>query len=397
MNVTLPIDDIVGVVRGAKVGLLTNGTFWLEQVGDDLTGVVRRACRELVVLYGERGPRGHEGAGTPSGQTHDPYLGCETRSLYVYGPELYVRTVADLDLLIIGMPDIGCRHYSYKRTMCYLMEVAAQLGLPVVVVDFPIPVGGHVVEGNLPDPDYYRKQRDEIKTYLWFAAPLTYRYGMTMGELALMAKDHLNLDLDLRVIKLQGWRRDMWWQDTGWPYVPLDPSIYTADTTIGFLCTGLFQGTNMSWGIGAARPFHVIGAPWIEDDRLLRALRKHDLPGVTWTRAHFVPRWTGEDKLWGRYAGELCNGVRLHVTDRDALRTAQVQLTLLVELFRLYPDKFGFVSYDFAEDLSGMDCRLEDEQWARRLKAGEGVDTILAEWEDMSRQFGEIRKDYLLY
>src|SRR5512135_1414845 len=116
--------------------------------------------------------------------------------------------------------------------------------------------------------------------YCWFAAPVAYRHGMTMGELALMAKDHLKLKLDLRIVKMQGWRRSMWWDDTGWPYVPFDPSIYTTKTTLDFQCTGLLQGTTVSWGIGTADPFAVVGAPWIKDDRLLRALREKNLPGV---------------------------------------------------------------------------------------------------------------------
>ncbi|MBM4081092.1 MAG: DUF1343 domain-containing protein, partial [Planctomycetes bacterium] len=408
MNVTLPIDEIIAAVQGRKVGLLTNGVFWLEQAGDDLTGVVKRACRELVVLYGEHGPRGCEGGGEPSSRKSkrldaktrielDPYLRCEIRNIAALAKDPDLQAISDLELLVVGMPDIGCRHYTYKGAGSHLMAMAAKLGKSVIVVDYPNPVGGELVEGNYPDPIFYKNLEAQGKrTFLWFGAPLTYRYGMTMAELMLMAKDYLKLDVDLRVIKLQGWRREMYWQDTGWPYLPLDPSIYTADTTLAFQCTGLFQGTSVSWGIGAANPFEVIGAPWIEDDRLLEALRRRNLPGVTWLRAHFVPRWVGERTTWKRWAGQVCNGVKLHVTDRRALRAAQVQLTLLVELFRLYPDKFRFVVHTFTGDNEPerdhwpTDHRLEDEQWADRLEAGEGVDTILAEWQAASRKFEEM-------
>jgi uncharacterized protein YbbC (DUF1343 family) len=251
-------------------------------------------------------------------------------------------------------------------------------------------VRGDIVEGNLPDPEYYAKW--DLRTpYRWYAAPIAYRHGMTMGELALMARDHLKLDLDLCIIRMDGWRRDMWWDDTGWPYIPMDPSIYSVETTLAFLCTGLLQGTTVSWGIGTADPFRVVGAPWIMDDRLLHALRARNLTGVTWSRAHFVPRWH-EGLLWGRFADERCNGVRLHFTDRNAVCTAEVQLSLIVDLCRLYPEAF-----DFDMENDRFNCRLEDQQWARRFKAGEGVDSILAEWRAMSKTFEAIRRPYLLY
>ena len=390
-NVTIPIDELIAIVRGHRVGVLTNGAVWLGEGGDDLAGVVKAACRKAVLLYGEHGIRGDEGAAQPKPSTHDEYTGCPTRSLYEYRTSvLSAEAVADLDLLVVGVPDIGCRHYSYKRTMCHLMQSAAAAGKSVVVVDLPNPVRGDIVEGNYPDASFY-DLFEGVTEYLWFAAPVAYRHGMTIGELALMARDHLSLDLDLQIIRMQGWRRDMWWDDTGRPYIAMDPSIYSVETTIGFLCTGLLQGTTVSWGIGSADPFRVVGAPWIEDDRLLGALRERDLPGVTWTRAYFVPRWH-EGALWSRFCGESCNGVRLHFTDRNAVCTAEVQLSLMVELCRLYPDRF-----DFDMENHRFDCRLEDQQWARRLKSGEGVDTILAEWKDMSRQFEEIRRDYLLY
>lgn len=403
MNVTLPIDDIAHAVQGAKVGLLTNGCFWVEQVGDDLAGLLKRSSRELVVLYAEHGPLGCEVGGEPASKGIHPYLGCEVRRLAALAEEPHPAILGDLELVVIGMPDIGVRHYTYKGAASHAMKMAAQVGRPLVVVDFPNPIGGRVVEGNVPDPDYYPSlKRRGIKRWFWFDAPLTYRYGMTMGELCLMCKDHLGLDLDLRVIKLQGWQRGMYWQDTGWPFIPLDPTIYTPETTMAFSCTGLFQGTSVSWGIGTADPFRVIGAPWIEDDRLLQALRRHDLPGVTWTRAHFLPRWSGEKNVWGRYAYQVCNGVRLHFIDCSAVRTAEVQLTLMTEMFRLYPDQFKFVPYDPTgsdphEDHWPTDHRLEDEQWADRLAGGEGVETILSEWQEASRRFVEVREPYLLY
>lgn len=390
-KVKVPIGDIVEIVRGRKVGALTNATVWIEEVGDDLAGVIKGSARETLLLYGEHGIRGDEGACKPLDSTHDEYTDCETRSLYEYRSNvLSTNALADLDVLVVGLHDTGIRHYSYKRTMCHLMQSAAALGTPVVVVDLPNPVRGDIVEGNCPAPGFYELLEGRTD-YCWFAAPIAYRHGMTIGELALMARDHLKLDLDLRIIKMEGWRRDMWWDDTGWPYIPMDPSIYTVETTLGFLCTGLFQGTTVSWGIGTADPFRVIGAPWIKDDRLLHALRDRNLAGVTWTRAHFIPRWH-EGELWSRFADTPCNGVRLHFTNRDSVCTAEVQLSLFVELCRLYPDELDFDMKDHR-----FDCRLEDQQWARRLKAGEGVDSILAEWQAMSRKFEEIRRPYLLY
>lgn len=392
-RMTVPIHAILEIVRGHKVGVLANAAVWLDDEGDDLAGLVRNVAREAVLLYGEHGVHGDEAAAEPKTEVRDDYTACQTRNLY--GHRMDARkadAITDLDLLVVGVPEIGCRHYSYKRTMCHLMQMAAEAGKPVIVVDLPNPVRGDVVEGNYPDLDFYGTSSKDGMNYGWFAAPIAYRHGMTIGELALMAKDHLKLDLDLRVIQMQGWRRDMWWEDTGWPYVPFDPSIYTPETTHGFLCTGLLQGTTVAWGIGTADPFRTVGAPWIKDDRLLHALRERRLAGVTWSRAHFIPRWH-DGELWGRFADEPCNGVRIHFTDRNAVCTAQVQLSILVELCRLYPDEF-----DFCNGIKPwFDWRLEDGQWAPRLKAGEGVDSILGEWQAMSEKFDEIRQPYLLY
>ena len=397
LKVTVPIEEITETVRGKKVGVLTNGSFWLEEAGESLAGIVKGAASETILLYAEHGIRGDEGPSSPAPAAFDEYTQCEVRGLYDFTATDKADTIRDLDLVMVGVHDIGTRHYSYKRTMCHLMELAAEAGKAVVVIDAPNPVGGDKVEGNLGDPAFFSEdpKLKKLMSYGYFAAPITYRHGMTMGELALLARDHLQLDLDLRIIKMRGWRRDMWWDDTGWPYIPFDPSITTADTALDFLCTGLFQGTTVSWGIGTADSFRVIGAPWIKDDRLLRAMQQRNLTGVAWTRAHFMPRWRDPgDKgvLWRRFCHEPCNGVRFHFTDRNAVCTAEVQLSLLVECLRLFPEEF-----DFMQEYSGLDYRLEDKQWARRLKAGEGVATILAEWQAMSKKFKESRIPYLLY
>lgn len=398
-EVAVPIAEIAKLVQERKAGAMTNGSVWLENAGDTLAGVVKAAAGETVLLYAEHGIRGDEGACAPPPSAYDEYMKCETRCLHQYTSEgLSAEMVDDCDVLVIGLHDIGCRHYTYKATMCHVMEVAARAEKPLVVVDLPNPVRGDIVEGNYPALEFYEKISGGSIGYVWFGAPITYRHGMTMGELALMAKDHLKLEIDLQIIKMEGWRRDMWWEDTGWPYVPFDPSIYSPATTHSFLCSGLLQGTTVAWGIGTADPFSVAGAPWIKDDRLLKGLRERELAGVTWSRAHFTPRWH-EGTFWGRFAGEPCNGVRLHITDRNAVCTSAVQLTLITELIRLYPDEFEILAAteQYPVGINWFDLRLEDQQWSRRLQAGEGVDSILAEWKAMSKKFEEIRQPYLLY
>lgn len=408
-TVTVPVDEIISAVAGRNVGIVSNATFWLPEAGNDLAGVIGEAARNVVLLYGEHGFRADGGAGVAPAATgiHESYARRESRDLYSLftdGTEPGAGLLTDLDQVVVGLPDVGCRHYSYKTVMCVVMQSAAASGKPVVVVDFPNPVGGRVVEGNLPDPAYIHHFQDVVRAtrgweyrpgYVWCAAPMVYRHGMTMGELALWARDSLELDLDLTVIRLDGWRRDMWWDQTGRPWIPTDPSIHTPDTALDFLCTGLFQGTSVAWGIGTGEPFRVLGAPWIEDNRLLEAIRAKDLPGVEWSRAFFIPRWRDEAEggppTWGKYAGRECNGIRLHVTDRAAVQTAEVQLSLFEEFLRLYPEQFTFA------DEARFDCRLEDLQWTRRLQQGEGVRTILPEWREMSRQYERMRSEYLLY
>jgi uncharacterized protein YbbC (DUF1343 family) len=361
--------------------------------------VIRQTCRKEVLLYAEHGYRGDGAPGmdTATSGKHSSYSDHESRCLYARNLKGRKEILDDLDMVVLGLPsDVGVRHDSFKRTTCHLMELAAQCGKPAVLVDFPNPMRGDIVEGNLPDPTYAARSMSRWNMpYVWHPAPITLRHGLTNGELALMAKDCLSLNLDLQIIKMEGWRRDMWWDDTGLAYVLTDPSIYNLTVNLGHLCTGLFQGTTLAWGIGTAEPFCVLGAPWISDDRVLCAMREYKLPGVTWSRAFFIPRWNepgDQGILWRKYAGEPCNGIRIHFTDRDAVRIAEVQITLLVEFLRLYPGQFDLVTEN-----DQFDKRLEDLQWSRRLKEGESAESILCEWKEMSARFEQMRKPYLLY
>jgi beta-N-acetylhexosaminidase len=398
-KVRIPIEKMTEAVRGRKVGVLTNGLVWMEEAGDDLAAVIRQTCRKEVLLYAEHGYRGDGGPGmdTATSGKHVSYSNHESRCLYARNLRGRKELLDDLDIVVLGLPsDVGVRHDSFKRTTCHLMELAAQCGKPAVLVDFPNPMRGDIVEGNLPDPAYAARSMTQWNMpYVWHPAPITLRHGLTNGELALMAKDCLSLNLDLQIIKMEGWRRDMWWDDTGLAYVLTDPSIYNLTVNLGHLCTGLFQGTTLAWGIGTAEPFCVLGAPWISDDRVLCAMREYKLPGVTWSRAFFIPRWNepgDQGILWRKYAGEPCNGIRIHFTDRDAVRIAEVQITLLVEFLRLYPGQFDLVTEN-----DQFDKRLEDLQWSRRLKEGESAESILCEWKEMSARFEQMRKPYLLY
>ena len=398
-KVRIPFEKIEQAVRARKVGVLTNGTVWLDEAGDDLAGIIGRTCRKEVLLFAEHGYRGDGGPGSKISTIgrHNSYENYEARCLYGRGPQALKDLIDDLDMVVLGLPpDAGIRHDSFKRTTCHLMELASASHKPAVIVDFPNPVRGDIVEGNMPDPTYAQRSMTKWNMpYVWHPGPITLRHGLTNAELALMAKDCLKLDLDLDVIKVQGWRRDMWQDQTSLPYIVSEPTLATFTSHLGHITTGLFQGTPLSWGLGTAEPYCVLGAPWIDDDRLLNAVREHTLAGVTFSRAFFIPRWNEQGRsgvLWRRFYDQPCNGIRIHFMDRDALRIAHVQLVLLYEFLRLYPEEF-----DLDNDNDSFDKRLEDLQWSRRLKQAEGVDTILAEWREMSKKFSQIRKKYLLY
>ena len=291
-------------VAEARLGLLSHA----PSVGPDLASarelVARRFPGRLTVLFSpQHGLLGEKQDNMiASADFADPVLHLPVVSLY--GPRLTPppEALALVDAVLVDLVDVGTRVYTFAATLAKVMEAAAGLDKKVVVLDRPNPIGGAAVEGNLLRPEW----ASFVGPY-----PLPMRHGFSLGELAGYYNVTQEIGCDLTVIPAVGWRRGDYFDATGLPWVLPSPNLPTLDAAIVYPGQVLLEGTNLSEGRGTTRPFELFGAPWLEPGRILARLQDFDLPGVILRTACFEP-------TFHKFAGELCRGFQLHVTDRLA-------------------------------------------------------------------------------
>jgi uncharacterized protein YbbC (DUF1343 family) len=311
-------------LAGRSIGLITN------QTGIDAKG--RRGADLLAAAPGvklralfspEHGLTGVVDANVPHGR--DAATGLPVWSLYGAERRPSSAMLAGIDTLVFDIQDVGARYYTYLATLVYVMEEAARRGIAVVVLDRPNPITGRLVEGPLMDPDLRS-----------FTAPHTVpvRLGMTIGEFARMVAAERRIPVSLTVVPLHGWDRARWFDETGLPWVNPSPNIRTPMQALLYSGIGLLEATNVSVGRGTDMPFEVVGAPWMVDPAALaQALNARGLPGVSFEPARFTPTSSV-------YANEAVRGVRVVVTDREALRPVRMALAIARELIDRYPTYF---------------------------------------------------------
>ena len=358
-------------LAGKRIGLISNLT------GRDsrgwLTAQVLRAepAVELVAIFSpEHGFQGVEEGSVES--TSDEASGLPIHSLYGETRRPTGEMLAGLEGLVFDIQDIGTRFYTYATTMAYAMEEAAAHGLPIVVLDRPNPIAGMYVQGPV---------LDESELSFVGYAPIPLRHGMTMGELARYFNEERGIGADLTVIEATGWRRADWYDATGLQWVNPSPNMRNLAQATLYPAVGPLETTNVSVGRGTDTPFEWFGAPWIDARRLAEELNDADLPGL-----RFVPRdRTPEASV---HAGELCHGVDLILTDRDAFAAGLTAITLAATLHELHGETWEIERFP----------RL----WGRpevvdQLRSGLSPTEIAAAWQPDLTAFLEIRERYLLY
>ncbi|HEY7428652.1 MAG TPA: DUF1343 domain-containing protein [Gemmataceae bacterium] len=374
-------------LRGLRIGLVTHPA----AVDGRLLHVRERLAEapgvHLAALFGpEHGLMGEEqdlvgvSGGTDSGS------GLRIYSLYGDTFESLkpgAEQLRGLDALVIDLQDVGSRYYTFQATMLFCLEAAAQQKLRVVVLDRPNPLGGEAVEGPLLQPGY--------ESFVGIH-PLVTRHGMTIGELARMYQAERGLSVDLTVVPCEGWRRDMDFEQTGLPWVLPSPNMPAMETAFVYPGQCLLEGTNLSEGRGTTRPFELCGAPWIDAGKLCRRLQREDWPGVCFRPAWFRPTFQ-------KIAGQMCAGVQLHVTDRQAFRPVRTGLAVLAALRDLSAEAFAWrrEPYEFIADRPAIDLLFGSDRERLALEAGAAVGDICRAWEAEEDAFHQRRLPYLLY
>jgi uncharacterized protein YbbC (DUF1343 family) len=304
-------------------------------------------------------------------------------SLYSDTREPTAEMLRDLDVLVIDLQDVGVRIYTYIYTMANCLKAAKKHGVEVVVCDRPNPIGGVEVEGMVLEPGH----ESFVGMY-----PIPMRHGMTIGELARLFNDHFGIGAALDVITMDGWRRDMYFDDTGLTWIMSSPNIPTFDTTLAYPGTVLFEGTTVSEGRGTTRPFELVGAPWVVAERFADDLNRRELPGVFFRPVLFEP-------TFHKHAGQGCGGVQVHVRDRRAFRSVEAGVTL-IEAFRAAGvDQFGWKNppYEYEFDRMPIDCLAGSTALREQIEAEVPAHDIARSWESGVAAFTKTRQRFLLY
>jgi uncharacterized protein YbbC (DUF1343 family) len=368
-------------IAGRRVGLVTNAT----GVDRHLISTVQRLHEHpdvnLAALFGpEHGLRGEAPDAAYVETYTDALTGLPVHSLYGATYKPTPDALEGLDMLVFDMQDAGVRFYTYLSTLAYVMQTAAEAGIPVVVLDRPAPINGVTVEGAVLDPAY----SSFVGMY-----PIPIRYGMTIGELATLFNEAFEIGCDLTVIALEGWRRDMWYGDTGLPFVPPSPNIPTPDTLAVYPGLCLIEGTNLSEGRGTAHPFEYIGAPWVKAEPLAAELDVMGLPGVRFRPVYFIPTTS-------KHQGERCAGVHLYVTDRDSFKPVECVLHMMAHLKATYPE-FAWRGAWTPDGRYSLDVLTGGEAVRAHLSAGAPVEDLVSSWSAELAEFMDLRARYLIY
>jgi uncharacterized protein YbbC (DUF1343 family) len=318
-----------------------------------------------------------------SGDLLDPMLRIPVFSLYGRHRIPTQAMFDEIDLLIIDLQDVGTRVYTFIYTMSYCLERAAEYKKRVLILDRPNPVGGTILEGNLLTPEY----ASFVGRY-----PIPMRHGLTIGELGLLFNDHFGIGCRLEVVPMSNWNRAMFFEDTGLPWVPPSPNLPTPASALVYPGQVLWEGTNISEGRGTALPFEMFGAPFLDLEKIERALTDTGLAGAVLRPAAFEP-------TSNKWAGQLCRGFQIHVTHPELFLPFGLSCRLLQAILSLHKDKFQWKPppYEYEYERPPIDLILGDGEVRARLESLEDFNLIEAGWRRELEEFKTISSRFLLY
>jgi uncharacterized protein YbbC (DUF1343 family)/CubicO group peptidase (beta-lactamase class C family) len=358
-------------LNGLRVGLITNQTGIGPKGRRTVDLLFNAPGVKLAALFNpEHGLNGEVDERVSS--SVEPVTKLTVHSLYGATRRPTKDMLQDLDALVFDIQDAGVRFYTYITTMMYAMEEAAKQGIKFFVLDRPNPINASIVQGPVIDA--------ELKSFTGYF-PLPVRYGMTVGELAAMFNHEWKIGADLHVVKMTHYRRNVWYDQTGLPWIGPSPNLPTLTAATLYAGVAIIEGANVSVGRGTDTPFELIGAPWIDGKEFVNFLNQRKIRGVSFVATSFMP--TSD-----RYKNQLCHGVRVVIEDRNDLDTPQLGIELTSALHRLYGTKFQL------DDTVGM----IGARWVvQAIKDGIDARTIAQRWQPSLEEFRKLRAGYLLY
>lgn len=367
------LSDSAHLIAGLRIGLLTNQTGVDRSGRSDLERLLEAGAQVTAIFAPEHGYRGTlDRAVIEHGW--DSTSGLKIWSLYGEVRAPTAEMLAGLDALLIDLQDIGARPYTYISTVLLTLEAARRHGVRVILLDRPNPINGVQVQGPVLDT-----------AFRWFVGmlPVPLRHGMTIGELALLGNRLLGLNAELKVVPLDGWKRDLWFDRTGLPWVRPSPSMPDLESATHYPGTVLFEATNLSVGRGTPIAFQVVAAPWLSPGAVLS--RTQPVEGVSFRDTVVVP-WDPPD---GKYPGGSLPAIKLRVNDRAAYDPVKAAVALLVAIKRVHGDSLVIDPQRF-DRLAGSSLLRQG------LEAG-SVEEIAASWQRDLARFLRLREEFLLY
>lgn len=372
-------------LKGRRVGLLVHPASVDAHLQHTLKLAAGSGQADLSALFGPQ-----HGL---LGQTQDNMIewegftdretGVPVYSLYGQHRQPTPEMLMDLDVLVIDLQDVGARYYTFIWSMWLCLEACAAAGIKVVVLDRPNPLGGEVVEGTVLDPHY--------QSFVGLAS-LPMRHGMTIGELAQFFAMSMEVEPELEVVWMEGWQRSMHFPDTGLPWVLPSPNMPTLDTAFVYPGGCLLEGTTLSEGRGTTRPFEIFGAPFIDAEQLAECLEAWKFPGVVFRPIHFEP-------TFHKYAGQLCAGVQVHVTDRRLFESVAVYSAAIAAIHEVWPEHFDWKQppYEYETEKLPIDILAGGTSWRGDVEQHKSPSAMVKSWAGPLREFQEQSAEFRHY
>jgi len=366
----------VSELLGLRVGVLANQAS-VTAGGEHIRDALARSKAKITALFSpEHGIKGTAAAGEHVGDSRDETLDVPVFSLYARTRVPSDESLDLIDVMVVDLQDVGARFYTFASTLANVMTACGERPIPVWVLDRPNPISGLYPEGPVLEP--------EFASFVGMF-PIPIRHSLTVGELAGLFVAHFGLKCELRIVPMRGWRRGMFWNETGLRWVMPSPSMPQSDTPLYYPGTCLLEGTNVSEGRGSGQPFRIVGASWVDGRKLSGVLAEYDLPGL----AALPVNWTRD--------GVVHSGISISASDRRGFRPVLTGVAILCALRKLYPDKLEFLG-------PGADGRRHFDLLAGTASVREGVQSgrspwdIALEWEPGVARFtqtvsGDLRYD----
>ncbi|MFU8804788.1 MAG: exo-beta-N-acetylmuramidase NamZ domain-containing protein [Bradymonadaceae bacterium] len=373
-------------LKPMRVGLLVNPTSVTAGLVHAIEAFQARGVT-IVRLFGpEHGVRADAQDMEAVDETRDPISGIPTISLYGHDVESLTPNSAhleDLDIVICDIQDIGSRYYTYVYTIGLMMKACGQAGVKVLVLDRPNPITGIHIEGNVV--------LDDFRSFVGMQ-PIATRHAMTAGELSHFFNRFTDWTCELEISELRGWKRSMWFDDTGLPWVMPSPNMPTLDTATVYPGQCLLEGTTASEARGTTRPFELFGAPYVDAVALTKYLDGLDLPGVAWRLAAYRPQFQ-------KHAHETCRGLQLHVTDRERYDSLATGYAIIAGLYHLFGGDFQWreQAYEFVADRLAIDLLLGDDSVRFAIEDGQDPVEVARAGAFTREEFEARRLECLLY